>query len=136
VVYRANPETYETTYINSAIKSISGYTQEEWLGDPSSWANTIHPEDRVRVLSLLTDAKGRLKNLNLVYRVIRKDKSVGWVENRMTWEKDQRGKVVSINGVLYDITERKKMEDELKQLAVTDILTGAFNRTKFDEIMG
>jgi PAS domain S-box-containing protein len=95
VVYRANPETYETTYINSAIKSISGYTQEEWLGDPSSWANTIHPEDRVRVLSLLTDAKGRLKNLNLVYRVIRKDKSVGWVENRMTWEKDQRGKVVA-----------------------------------------
>jgi len=39
-------------------------------------------------------------------------------------------------GIIRDITERKLLEDELKRLATTDRLTGAFNRLKFDDIIG
>jgi diguanylate cyclase (GGDEF)-like protein/PAS domain S-box-containing protein len=135
VVYRADPETFQTTYINSAIKSVSGYSAEEWLSDTSLWENTVYPDDRKRVFAILAEAQGKLKNFSIEYRLVRKDRSVRWVEDRVALEKDQYGKVVSINGVMYDITEQKKMENELKQLATMDSLTQVFNRTKFDEIM-
>ena len=46
------------------------------------------------------------------------------------------GLMTRYNGLIEDITERKLAEEELKRLATTDKLTGAYNRTKFKEIIG
>jgi diguanylate cyclase (GGDEF)-like protein/PAS domain S-box-containing protein len=135
VVYRADPETFHVNYVNKAVNMLFGYTPQEWVENQGLWWNTIHPDDKTRVFSILKDAQGRLNNLDLEYRIIKKDKTVRWVEDRITWQKDPKGKVVSINGLVYDITERKRKEDKFSQLAGTDPLTGAFNRTKFDEII-
>jgi diguanylate cyclase (GGDEF)-like protein/PAS domain S-box-containing protein len=63
------------------------------------------------------------------------DGRVLYVEITASPLKDASGKIIRGIEVVRDITERKKTEEELKQLAATDILTGAFNRTKFDEII-
>jgi diguanylate cyclase (GGDEF)-like protein/PAS domain S-box-containing protein len=135
VIYRADPETFEASYVNNAIKSVYGYTVEEWLMDPDCWEKSIHPDDKERVFAILADAKREHKSVNYEHRIIRKDKTVLWVEDRITLEKDPQGNVVSLNGVVYDITARKKIEEELKRVATTDMLTGAYNRMKFDDIM-
>jgi len=49
---------------------------------------------------------------------------------------DARGRLKCFQSIGHDITERKQMECELRKLATTDTLTGAFNRLKFDEIIG
>jgi diguanylate cyclase (GGDEF)-like protein/PAS domain S-box-containing protein len=49
--------------------------------------------------------------------------------------RDVDGRINAVCGVSTDITERKKMEDELHVLATTDTLTGAYNRKKMDEIL-
>jgi diguanylate cyclase (GGDEF)-like protein/PAS domain S-box-containing protein len=64
------------------------------------------------------------------------DDRILYVEITASPLRDATGEIIRGIEVVRDITERKKMEEELKQLAVTDIMTGAYNRTKFDEIMG
>jgi len=116
LVYRADPKTTIATYVNKAVEDIYGYTVEEWLKDPMLWLNTIHPDDKERVLAESAEAKKKIERVITTYRIIRKNKTVRWVESHTNWEKDQQGNVVSVNGLMYDITERKKMEEAQKQL--------------------
>jgi PAS domain S-box-containing protein len=113
LVYRANPNTYAAKYVNASINKIYGYTVEEWLNDPDLWEKTIHPEDKEKVIEEFTEAHRKIKNTILEYRILRKDGSVRWVRDRISWEKNQQGAVVALTGVVYDITERKKIEKTL-----------------------
>jgi len=115
LVYRADPETFVTTYVNRAVEGIYGYTVEEWLRDPTLWESSIHPDDKERVFAWFTEAKRKMESGAIEYRIIRKDKTVRWVVDHAGWEKDQQGNVVSLNGVLYDITGRKQAEEELRE---------------------
>ncbi|MFH1958522.1 MAG: PAS domain S-box protein [bacterium] len=115
MIYSANPETFVATFINSAVGKIYGYTVKEWLADPALWENTMHPEDRERVFAVFTKAKNDLENRSVEYRIIRKDKAVRWVEDHFSWQKGESGKAVSLNGTMYDITDRKRAEEKLAE---------------------
>ena len=116
VIYRCNPETFFVTYVNKSIENLYGYTVEEWLKDPTLWENAIHPEDKERVLAGLARASVKKKPYIHEYQIIRKDKSVRWVRDHVSWEKDAQGYPVSVNGVTYDITEHKQAEEKREQL--------------------
>ena len=117
LVYRADPKTIVATYVNRAIEKIYGYTVDEWLKNPNLWVDTIHPDDAKRVLAGFTKAQEKAKNGVLEYRIIRQDKAVRWVQDRFNWEKNQQGKVISLNGLMYDITEQKKAEQQVLSTA-------------------
>ncbi len=130
LVYRADPNTFVATYVNNAVERFYGFSVEQWLREPNLWKDLIHPYDRERVLAEFTEAHKELKSAVIEYRIINKNKEVRWIEDRISWEKDQQGKVVSMNGIVYDITERKKAEEELEGLnqqlkATVDMLTTA-----------
>ncbi|MHC4596433.1 MAG: PAS domain S-box protein, partial [Planctomycetota bacterium] len=113
VVYRADIETFTATYVNNAVERLYGYSVEEWLSDPNLWEDSIYPDDRERVIAEFTKAQGKSEGAIIKYRIINKDKEVRWVEDCMSWERDQEGKVISMNGIMYDITERKRAEEAL-----------------------
>jgi len=115
LVYRADPETFAATYVNKAVEKLYGYTAEEWLDDPSLWEKSIHPEDKARVLAEIPEAQSKMENIILEYRSIRKDKAIRWMQDHISFEKDAQGNAVSINGVMYDITERQQAGQELRQ---------------------
>ena len=108
LVYRADPETFTTTYVNRAVNDLYGYTVDEWLSDPGLWENAIHPEDRKRVLQEFTERTRKAESFTIEYRIVRKDKTVRWVEDRVSFEKLKDGTIVSMNGLMYDITEEQK----------------------------
>jgi len=116
LVYRANPVTFVSTYVNNAIKNIYGYTVKEWLKDPNLWIKTIHPEDKDKVIAKFKEAQKEFKDDYVEYRIIKKDGSIRQVEDNFIWEKDEQEKVISLNGILLDITERKKAEEELQRI--------------------
>jgi len=116
MIYRADPETLAPTYVNSAVENIFGYTPEEWLGNEELWKNALNPGDKNRVMSQILEAQKKQENTTIDYRIIKKDGSEGWVENRLSWEKDRRGNVVSLDGIIYDVSERKKGEITLRIL--------------------
>jgi len=120
LIYRANPETFIATYVNNGVERFYGCTIEEFLRDPTVWESTIHPEDKERVFAWFTEARRKMESGGIEYRIIRKDKTVRWVEDHASWEKDQQGNAVSLNGVMYDITERK-LAEQASRLALDKI---------------
>jgi len=116
LVYRANPDTLVATYVNCAIKKIYGYTAEKWLKNSNLWEKAIHPDDKERVITVFMEAQKKVEDNCLEYRIIKKDGSIRHVEDHFTWEKDEQGRVISLNGVVYDITKRKQAEEELQSI--------------------
>ena len=115
VIYSSNPNTMSPTYVNKAVEDVYGYTVDEWLKTPNIWEQTIHPDDRGMVISAYVEADRQRKNMTLEYRITHKDGTVRWVEDRLTRELDQFNNVVTLNGVMYDITERMQAETSLKE---------------------
>ncbi len=115
LIYRANPKTFHPTYVNKSVKDIYGYTKNEWLDNPDLWEDLIFSEDKERVIWEIEETIGKLDNAIIKYRIIRKDKSIRWVEDNISLEKDQNGKIVSLNGVVYDITEKILSEEILRR---------------------
>ena len=112
--------------------SLYGYDPAEMMASPSLWQTIIHPDDALRVAGLLARmaAEGR-QPATTEFRMRAKDGAYYWLECRYTPVRDAAGRLVEIEGLLADITERKKAADEISVLATTDALTGLANRTVF-----
>ncbi|HWP57549.1 MAG TPA: PAS domain S-box protein [Candidatus Acidoferrales bacterium] len=134
LIYRADPETFAATFVNRAVEDIYGYTVEQWLSEPLLWKNTIHPEDRERVLKLFADAARDAQNDLAEYRIIRKDGAERWVENRFSWEKARDGRVVALQGVLSDVTARRNAAAEIQRAKeLLEQLTGYLQNVREEE---
>lgn len=79
------------------------------------WKTTIYPKDVGRTINAVTRAARHETALNVEYRVCYADGSVHWLMSRGRPLRDQHGRVVRYIGTVIDITERKKMEQELKE---------------------
>lgn len=114
--------------IAKGVEQIYGFTQSEFLKIPTLWLDVIHPDDKDGVRKKLRKLKAGDK-LIIEHRIIRADLKIRWVAVRLTVVLDPSDKVEKVIGVVFDITERKHMEDQLKQLAYHDELTDLPNRT-------
>jgi diguanylate cyclase (GGDEF)-like protein len=56
---------------------------------------------------------------------------IRWIEQRSAPVFDAAGRLIALEGIIRDITERKQLEDQLRQQAATDELTGLWNRRHF-----
>jgi len=114
---------------------ITRYNPEDYEFDPYLWHKMIYPDDKAMVEDSIKEILAGSKVLPIEHRIIRRDDTVIWVRNTMVPHHDEKGLMNRYDGLIEDITERKLLEEELKRLAKTDKLTGAYNRTKFKEII-
>lgn len=112
IVYVAEAQPpYATIYISPQIESL-GYTLEEWLGRPDMWMSVLHPEDRERVLVQTEGAMAARRESDFVYRIVAKDGSVRWIHDRGRFVSDGEGRLICWQGVMLDLTPKKKAEEE------------------------
>jgi PAS domain S-box-containing protein len=120
VVYVAEPfPPYFTIYVSPNIESLAGplgYTLKEWLAKPDIWVNILHPEDREWVLRQTEESLNQRKENDYEYRVIAKDGAIYWLHDKGKFVLDKLGNVLFWQGVLLDITPRKKAEEERENL--------------------
>jgi diguanylate cyclase (GGDEF)-like protein/PAS domain S-box-containing protein len=116
-------------YVSPQIETILGYSPEEWMADPGLWAERLHPDDRERALEQeMRKAAGERGNGSPIdYRMITRDGSVVWVLDEAVLEPDRDGTQVW-HGVLYDITERKLAEQELRRAAAQQAAVARLGR--------
>ncbi len=74
-----------------------------------------------------------MTSATIEFRLRTGDGDVRWVENRYTTVRDSHGRLVEIEGMIIDVTERKAAEEKIAQMARTDQLTGLANRATFIE---
>lgn len=116
----------KTMYVNSHIPSYSGYSEEELL-NLSLMNDTVHPEDQARVREC---GIKMLKGQDVTpyeYRIITKDGRVKWLMEKVA-SIQFRGKR-AILGNTMDVTEKKRMEQELQHI-MADLEIRVQQRTK------
>ncbi len=100
------------TYVSPATTTIIGYTPEEYYADPNLTFNIVHPDDRP---VLEKSFQGTFKP-SILLRLIRKDGNVIWVEARHVPIYDEAAKLVAVEGIARDISERKRAEEQVRKL--------------------
>lgn len=109
--YRAHPEPgFE--YVSPAAGALTGYTPEEHYADPDLGMKLVHPDDRPILDRARSGAVDPTTPLTL--RWIRKDGSIVWTEQRNVPIVDDEGRVVAIEGIARDVTERHEQEEALR----------------------
>ncbi|MBM3213257.1 PAS domain S-box protein, partial [Candidatus Poribacteria bacterium] len=96
------------------VEKIFGYKVDEWLRNPKLYNDLVYPDDKEEVLLKRSSIQRDKSVGSIEYRITRRDNIVRWVEERISFEKDNQGNVNSINGVIYDITDRKLAAEQIK----------------------
>jgi PAS domain S-box-containing protein len=110
----------------AACVNVTGYTAEEYNADPTLWYRMIFAEDRPLVTEQVTRLLSGQTVRPLEHRIAHKNGSLRWIRNTPVPRKDARGVVISYDGLISDITERKEAEGRLSaQCAVTRALAEA-----------
>ena len=94
-------------------EKVTGYTPEDFQRDPWLWINMVHPDDRDLVRAQI-DAllrEGRAEPIE--HRIYRKDGAERWVRNTPVCHFDAEGHLMAYDGLIQDITERKRAEQAL-----------------------
>ncbi|HON77583.1 MAG TPA: PAS domain S-box protein [Spirochaetota bacterium] len=98
-------------YINRASKEILGYEPEEFYGT-NLFLKIINSDDRKEILNRWRNVKDEGDFPLFIYKVRKKDATYIWVEQKNRTVKNSDGKVIALNAVFRDISERKRLEEE------------------------
>ncbi|MGZ4149005.1 MAG: putative bifunctional diguanylate cyclase/phosphodiesterase [Actinomycetota bacterium] len=136
VLYVDQPDAIASTvYISPQIEWMLGYTPEEWYADPDLWTRILHPDDRARVVAENVRHNETGEPFSLEYRMFAKDGRVVWVLDEATMQRDERGLARFSHGVMMDVSDRKRTEEQLAFRAYHDELTGLPSRAMFEELL-
>ncbi len=103
----------KTTYVNPRWCEISGLATAQALGN--GWLSVVHPEDRDPLAAGWRQTTQDQSTSVTEYRFLRPDGTLVWVMGQAVPERDSSGKIVGYVGTITDITERKQMEDKLRE---------------------
>jgi PAS domain S-box-containing protein len=102
-------------YVSPQIESILGFSPAEWLSDPDNWLNHIHSEDREIAIAAENRFKDNRDLFQAEYRMIARDGRVLWFRDEGVMLRAAAGdRGLLMQGVLYDITEHKHLEEQLR----------------------
>jgi len=112
LIYRAGTDWVPVVYGKHA-SVLTGYTKEELTSGKISWLDIIFPEDKERVLKESAILLKKPCDITQEYRIVRKDWKIVWVQDTKM-SRHEKGKIKFVEGIVLDITERKKAKEALR----------------------
>lgn len=103
-------------FASIGCKALTGYDREDLIFNQKiSYEEITYEADRETVRSKIGQAVNRGERFEIEYRIRRADGRVIWVSERGNPIYDQRGEIQAIEGIIQNITERKQMEQSLRE---------------------
>lgn len=122
VLWRA-AEDWPVEFVSLSIRQF-GYRPEDFLGDARGFASITHPDDLPRVRAeVVAHARARHDEYNQEYRIVCADGSSRWVDDHTVVRRDETGQVTHHEGLLTDITERRRAEERERAVRERDLRT-------------
>lgn len=112
VFWMTDTEKNKMLYISPSYEKIWGRSSQSLYDQTKHWIETVHPEDRERVLQAAVAMQTK-SSYDEIFRIIRPDGNIRWVRDRAFPVQDETGIVYRIAGIAQDITEQKLSEEEL-----------------------
>jgi PAS domain S-box-containing protein len=102
-----------TIYASPQIREILGVSPDEWTANPDLWLEIMHPEDRDEMKRTYMEAVETGQAWTGEYRVLHPEGRWVWVHDETTFVHGDKGEPLFLQGVLFDITERRRAEQAL-----------------------
>lgn len=110
-----NTYTWESSDVLNEIYGIDPKFEKNL----DSWSSIVVPEQRMEMVNYFREVVAEKKRFDKDYRIIRKhDGAIRWVSGLGELRFDKNGNAISISGTIQDITERKKIEEEINRLSL------------------
>lgn len=115
IVYQGHLN-FVPVFFHGAVEEITGYRAEEFTAGSPRWDQVVHPDDLTLVLETgkgLGTTPGHATQRE--YRIVRRDRQVRWIHELIQNVSDDSGQPILVQGAIYDITDRKRMEEDLRK---------------------
>ncbi len=103
-------------YVSPQIETLLGFSQKEWLDNPILWYTQLHPDDRERWQIEFARTCTSGVHFCSEYRLLARDGRIVWIHGECQVVRDERGQALFLQGIAYDITERKRAEEALRRM--------------------
>lgn len=138
IPWRIDWDTKRFTYIGPQIQDLLGWTPDSWTS-VEDWATRMHEEDREYVVNFCVMQSQNGIDHEADYRALTADGGYVWIRDVVHVVRKDNGDVDSLVGFMFDISQRKRDEQELERLrrelevlSFKDGLTGVANRRMFN----
>ena len=128
-------------YIGPQIERLLGWSQDSWKSI-EDWASRIHQGDRENIVNFCVERSLHGADHEADYRAMTKDGGYVWIRDVVHVIRTPSGEPEALLGFMFDISERKKTEEQLLQLqkqleeySYKDGLTDVANRRMFDRVL-
>ena len=114
ILFRLGPhEPFPLTYVSQNVERY-GYDAKELLANPATWLELIDSSDLSAVIANINLAvTGKADKIQIEFRLRKPDGSQLWFDSEGYALRDANGQLTGIEGILTDVTERKRSENEL-----------------------
>jgi len=113
ILWRCGIDTGEFSYVNQEAEELLGYPVEKWTNTPTFWIDHVHPDDRALVESRFAAAAERPGPQGFEHRMITSTGSAVWLRTSVLLLTG--GATKELVGVMTDITERKRAQEEAEE---------------------
>lgn len=117
IYYQLDPASLKPVFFHGQVERITGYPEADFAGRRRAWQDLIHAED----LPQLQEEGSKLAHTPgyatvVEYRILRAGGEVCWVQDIARNQTDASGQICAIYGAIYDISARKRAEQQQRQL--------------------
>ncbi len=97
------------------VESLFGLPQGSFVGTYGAFLDCVHPDDRELVTQAITRAVEEGTDYDIEHRIVWPDRSIRWLACSGQVLRDNTGQAVRMLGTVQDITERKRVEEDLRE---------------------